>query len=264
MTAVWSNSEWHYELSLFNLREAEFEFLLLENPSLFSDDCFLIPFKKTVYAPDGNSARADLAIIREDFSEWFVVEVEMNRHSFDGHVLPQVRTLRDAYYGPELIAYIEEKVRELGRDCSQVENIIKGNSPTVIVIADRDCLDWRKRLETANVLFIAFELFKSEKNKYIFRVDGSLPSRPIEVLSYARFHGMLPRTLTIVSPAVLPADQDRPLRILFEGQTAEWRRCDIADQCMIRTRAPVSLDARTTYALKRIESGLYELSASEE
>ena len=48
-------------------------------------------------------------MISTDYRHWVVVEVEMSRHSLYSHVIPQVRTIREASYTQEYAAYIHGK-----------------------------------------------------------------------------------------------------------------------------------------------------------
>ena len=48
--------------------------------------------------------KPDLALVANDLSHWFVVEVELLSHSLDGHVLPQMRCLK---YGEPQLGCVE-------------------------------------------------------------------------------------------------------------------------------------------------------------
>jgi hypothetical protein len=250
--------DWFDPLSPTALSETQFEDLLIQNPDVFRASSWMVRFKKTIYSAEG-SARADLAIIDRDYREWFVVEVEMARHSLYGHVLPQVRTLRDGFYGQAEADYLAERLP--AANSARVADLVRGKSPRIVVIADRASQDWGKVLAGADIDFMTLEVFKSELNAYIFSVDGGLPQRAHDLVSYCAIHPMLPRQLIVESPASLGIAANERLAVLWEGQVIEWVRMDSGDSCYLRTRGPVQLKTGIRYALLSMENGQIELRA---
>lgn len=246
------NREWFQQLSLNALPEAHFEELLIQNSDMIRQDAWVVRFKRKIFA-QGSAARADLAIIDHEYREWFVVEVEMRRHSLYEHVLPQVRTLRDGYYGPQEAEYLVRHLPVL--DVDRTNNLVRGHSPKVVVIADRADAWWGDVLNGADIQFITMEIFKSDLNRYIFSLDGGLPQRAADLVSYCTYNSMLPRQLLVESPAALPVCHSEALTTVFEGQAIEWSRIDTKDYCYLRTRGPIRLRAGARYALLRGDDG---------
>jgi hypothetical protein len=248
--------EWFHQLSLSALPEAHFEDLLIQNSDMFRSDAWMVRFKRTVYA-EGVGAKADLAIIDFEYREWFLVEVEMRRHSLYEHVLPQVRTLRDAYYGPEEAEYLVGNLPAL--DPVRTAELVRGTSPRIVVIADRCDAAWRGVLSGADIEFVSMEIFKSDFNKYIFSLDGALPQRAADLISYCTYNSMLPRQLLVESPAPLGILNGESMLVTCDGESMEWFRMDTRDNCYLRTRGPVKLKPGARYALLKGESGITTL-----
>lgn len=244
--------EWFQQLSLGALPETHFEDLLIQNSDMFRTDAWMVRFKRTIYANEVG-AKPDLAIIDHDYREWFVVEVEMRRHPLYEHVLPQVRTLRDGYYGIEEAEYLVGNLPVL--DPSRTADLLRGVSPKVVVIADRADQWWADVLAGADIEFISMEIFKSDFNRYIFSLDGGLPKRANDLLSYCTYNSMLPRQLLIESPASLGIPDGEKIMINCDSQIIEWSRMDTKDSCYLRTRGPVRLQAGARYALLRGDDG---------
>lgn len=246
------NNDWFHQLSLTALPEAHFEDLLIQNSDMIRQDAWMVRFKRKIFA-QGSAARADLAIIDREYREWFVVEVEMRRHPLYEHVLPQVRTLRDGYYGPSEAEYLVRNLPVLDPD--RTNNLVRGLSPKVVVIADRADAGWAGVLNGADIQFISIEIFKSDFNRYIFSLDGGLPQRAADLVSYCTYSSMLPRQLQIESPAALQVSHGEALVTIFDGQAIEWFRIDTKDCCYLRTRGPIRLRAGARYALLRGDDG---------
>jgi hypothetical protein len=246
------DKDWFHQLSLSVLPESHFEDLLIQNSDMIRQNAWLMRFKRKIYA-DGAAARADLAIIDYEYREWFIVEVEMRRHSLYEHVLPQVRTLRDGYYGPDEAEYL---VRELPTlDPDRTNQLVRGVSPKIVVIADRDDEGWRNVLNGADIHFMTMEIYKSDFNRYIFSLDGALPQRANDLISYCTYNTMLPRQLQVQSPAALEISHGESMVVLHDGEAIEWSRIDTKDNCYLRTRGPIRLRQGARYALLRADSG---------
>ena len=247
---------WFHPLSAKSLPEADFEDLLIQNSDAFRASSWMIRFKKTIYAADSN-ARPDLAIIDSAYREWFVVEVEMERHSLGGHVLPQVRTLRDGFYGEAEATYMLERFPHLDHD--RLHDLVRGRSPRIVVIADRENQSWRETLAGADIELLTLEIYRSELNQYIFSVDGGLPHRASDLVSYCYFNQMLPRQLIVESPASLGVANGESLDVFWDEKLVELIRMDAGSGCYLRMRGPIRVQPGVKYALLRTQSGEMEL-----
>ncbi len=256
MTKLRYEGAWFFQLSPAALPETDFENLLIQNGEVFRADSWVIPYKPVIYSAD-SSARPDLAIIDHQYRDWFVVEVEMRRHSLIGHVLPQVRTLRDGYYGSNEAEYIIARRPDL--DAAKVRDLMLGTSPQIVTVADRSDEGWRSTLNGAGIIFMTMEIFKSELNQYIFAVNGGVPQRANDLVTYCRFNAMLPRQMIVESPGSLGVGNGERISVLWEGQMIEWVRMDVRDSCYLRTRGSISLKPGLKYALLRQEDGTLSL-----
>ena len=75
--------------------EKEFEDNLLSKSFDGFNNYFVIPFKYTLY-PDFirmYSVEADIALVSKDYSHWYICEVELSTHSFESHIIPQIKKL---------------------------------------------------------------------------------------------------------------------------------------------------------------------------
>ena len=220
MPRLYHKSEWFEEISPSTMAEAEFEELLIQNARVIQEQAVIIPFKKTVYSPEG-SARADLAMISKDYRHWIVVEVEMSRHDLYNHVIPQVRTLREASYTQEYVDYIHSKCPSLDRD--HLRDMLRGDPPDVLVIVNKPNSEWEKEMARYGAYLMSFEIYRSALNKTIFVVSGEPPALTQRFLSELTF-GILPRCLSLSSPSALSIEVGVRFPILVNGQVTIWER----------------------------------------
>jgi hypothetical protein len=252
MPRLFHRGEWFVEISPTALSESEFEALLIQNAKLLHPDATMVPYKKTAYAED-RSARGDLAIIANDYREWLVVEVEMERHDLHRHVIPQILTLRSAVYDQEHADYLAGKNPTL--DQQKLSDMLRGESPHVLVIVNKFDAEWSREIRRYGAHMVVFEIFRSETtNRHIFAIDGSLPLSAEEIVSELTF-SLIPRCLTVRSPAALDFRRGERVSILVEGQVTFWERFDTATECYLSPVGGLPLKRGQRYALLRTDSG---------
>jgi len=229
MARILHNNEWFEEISSRGHYEAEFERVLRqEAPQLFPDYHF-VPFKTTVFSEvDADSREADYALIHRNYRSWWVVEVELGHHSFNGHVLPQVRTLTRAYYGLAEVDYLCSKSSVLDRD--KVTEMLKGSPPKVLVIVNSIVPGWAEQLRPFEARVVICQIFRSRFNKYVMRINGEYPAENEEVITTCECDHLIHRFLKVHAPTQLSLDSDGRVLLYHGGQATEWERIDTAGQ----------------------------------
>lgn len=256
MPRLYHRNEWYYELAPTSLLEADFERILVQNADIIQPATKIVPYKKTVYAGEF-SAQADLAIISDDYREWMVVEVEMVRHSLHGHVIPQVRTLRDAVYGNADATYLAAKDPRL--DLALLTEMMRGQPPEVLVIVNKHDEEWSRELSRYSTKMMVFEIYRSEMNHYIFSIDGEPPHLAMDIVSYLKVDQFLSNFLVVASPAALEFKKGVRVPIFIEDQLTEWERLDIRTNCYLAPIGLMPLVRGQTYVLFRNQSGHYAI-----
>lgn len=255
MPRLYHKSEWFDEISPSALAETEFESLLIQNAELVRADSVIVPFKMTVYSPE-SSARADLAIIASDYRHWVVVEVELAKHDLYGHVIPQIRVLREATYTQECVDYIHRKCPSLNRD--KLCQMMLGDSPDVLVLVNKPDAEWQREVRRYGAHMMVFEIFRSLNNRHIFVIDGEPPRLTQSFLSELSF-GLLPRCLTVSSPAALPVAPGQKFAVEIDDQLTYWERFQTASSVYLSPIGTMPISPGQKYALVRSESGQYAI-----
>jgi hypothetical protein len=256
MPKLFHKNEWFYELAPTALPEADFERLLIQNADIIRPNTTIVPYRRTVYA-GADSARADLAIISNDYRDWMVVEVEMVRHSLHGHVIPQVRTLRGAAYGQADAEYLSAKNPKLDPD--KLRDMMRGHAPEILVIVNKADAEWERELRRYSSRMMAFEIYRSNMNRYVFSIDGDLPRLAHDMLTHLEVDRMLPNFLVVASPAALDFKKGIRVPVFINDQLTEWERIDIQTTCYLAAvgRMPLARDQK--YALIKTEDGDYAI-----
>ena len=104
---------WYDELKeISSYYEAELESLIRQHVSHTFPDFFTVKYTRVINAENYKPKKPDLAMIRKDYKEWWIVEVEREYHTLD-HILDQVTVFTNGDYNPVAVAdYIYKKAKE--------------------------------------------------------------------------------------------------------------------------------------------------------
>jgi hypothetical protein len=249
------NDTWYDEVSPRFYYEREFESILKQNLGSMFPDAWVVNFKVSISSED-RTAGADLALIDRRYRKWSVVEVELEHHSLMDHILPQVSTLADGRYGPEIGEYLCRQQTQLCPE--RIRDMLKGNQPEVIVISNKDNPDWHLPLARLGVRFITFQIFRSEHLEHAFLVDGHAFEEPnLKMLSECYFEGKLNGFMVLRSPAALPHKHSERVVLNFKDGLTEWVRMDVKTRVWLRAVGNNPLDPKGKYGIYQGDHGLY-------
>lgn len=217
-------------------------------------DFHTIRFKQSVKAKSSPLAKArkpDLALIRRDFKEWMIVEVELEKHSIN-HILEQIRVFLDGDYNIDGVSrYLTEQLEAIKVKVpqKQISEMIDQNSPRVIVIADEFPGNWIEQLEKENIIVCTFETYKSTKGKFIYRAHGEYPVHMSKSAHFVPYKA-LANTYKIVGTNSLLSNDTGEIDILFDGRMTHWAHWKEKGHQYVKCLASLNpLDATKSYEI---------------
>ena len=259
MARILINNEWYDEMSAQSMYESQFEDIVRSQAQSLFPEYITVPFKIIVQSENG-TAKADLALIDKNYLGWWVVEVEMSRHSLKRHVMPQVKTLSEATYGEDIALYFVDKQPAL--QLQKLKDMMKGVQPRVMVIVDLPKPDWISKLEKFDTLLALFQIFRSSTNQMVYRINGQYPFNFENGRSICYFERLISNFLIVESPALLDVQNDEKIEISYNNALTEWKRLDIKDKVYLIATKFNPLDIRKKYLLLREVTGKYYLQQS--
>jgi hypothetical protein len=230
--------------------ESEYEAIILSRAAEIFPEYWAAPFKFTVESEKGK-AKADLALIQREYKNWWVVEVELAHHPLGGHVLPQVDKLANAKYGADVAEYLKAQLS--GLDLEAVRRMLKGRQPQVVVVVNRGVPTWNDALSGLGALLMIVEVFRSDRNVHVLRINGDYPEAPVDVLSRLRPDPAMPRLFIVDSPGAIDTPADQRLELEFDGAITEWTRVDTASRVWLSPVVSNPLAVERQYVIVRSE-----------
>ena len=253
--------EWYEELASGTMYETDYQELLRQQAPKLYPDYVVVRFDCIVTSDStADSACPDLALVERGYRDWWVVEVELSCHSLRAHVEPQVRTLATGRYGPDEAAKLACGDSRLAAHL--LEDMVKGTQPRVLVVVDKPVPMWHDVLKPWDARVAIFEVFRSDANKYLFRLNGDQPGGTEQVVSLCSLDPRLPSLMRIASPASLGCRAGEAIQIWHEGGTTEWARVDAADTVWLSPVSTHALRPGHEYAIVRHGDGHLELVPS--
>jgi hypothetical protein len=254
------NNEWYDQLPSGSLYEAQLEEILLKYSTTLFPGYKAIPFKKIVSSIHA-TAKPDYALIDPQYRDWWVVEVELADHP-RSHVVRQVEILINANYDFSLVDYFVSKDKTLDRD--RLAEMLRASTTKVLVIVNHMLPKWREEVIELGAKIAIFEIFRSDKNQHVFRVNGYQPSLIRTYLTKCRLNAVMPRLLEIESPAAITADEAGCVTLQFRGNATSWKRIVTAKEVFLIPDGSYGLRSRVDYEIVELENGLLELKCAEQ
>ena len=217
---------------------------------------FVVDFKPLVLGEEGIRRRPDLALVDRNYRMWTVVEVELQNHSLEVHVLPQMRALATGSYDQRHAENLADNHPEIDR--GRVRRLVATSYPELLVLVNsRTVLDdgW-STLASELTLSLAFlETYRCHHSgEAIFHLSGRIPRIRATRIAGAKKNSWM-NWLEIASVDAIPADTGQELRIAFEGNSTYWDVLRTGDRVLLQPKSPVTLRTDRNYEILRDEDG---------
>lgn len=152
------------------MREVEFEAQVIRAITCAYPSYQCIVFEGS-FRYDGASYQPDLALVAQDLTHWFIIEVELVSHSFEGHVLPQVRALALGDWQTDCVGVL---ARELSIPLSGAETLLKDVPHSVVVVANRRSERWADAFAALRVQLLSVTTYEAGDGSQAAELEGNL------------------------------------------------------------------------------------------
>ncbi len=187
----------------------------------------VFPFKQSLTNKvTGKSSAADLGMIKSDYSEWYVIEVELGKHS-QKEVIEQIETFRNFTPTSDHANYINKK-RPGEFNLTKLTALITNRSPELMVIVNENKEDWKTDLKRLSCKMCVFQIYNDFKGRRMFRLDGEHPFIFTDFCN-CKYEKALPNTVKVLKKDFLEGygiKNGDKVNIEFSGINYLWERKD--------------------------------------
>lgn len=238
--------------------ENDLERIIMHNLSLIFPEYIPVIFKDDLLNFNtGKTNRADLCMIKSDYSEWYVIEVELGKHS-KSEVISQIDTFRNCNYTVGNANYIYQKNPSAFNKAS-LTTLITTAPPELMVIVNEVKKDWKSDLKKLNCKMCVFQIYNDFGGKRMFRLNGEHP------FIYTNFCNCIYEKQIPYAVKVLGQDflagygitNGMKVNIEFNGVSHVWERQDAGKEVFLICNSLISpLDSLTSrYRLNYYKTG---------
>lgn len=292
ISKVWSTNEklWYDELRVIGpYDEDHYQKDLYSHLQTVFPDFYTLHYDKNI-RQDGreSGSRPDFAMVRKDFQEWWIVEVETIKDKIK-HVKKQIDDFTNGEYNAVIEAQYLATKNIWGLSKKDIYTATK-NTPHVLVIVDDITSEWIDELEDLKPKICLFKLYRSKDGMNLFSVSGDYPyifedqthchfSSAMRNLLHVTNAELLRRSITFEPPVKENiykqaarwlktknpfkkkdiSDDPDVYNISYRGQISQWKRIDENNQVYLQPMGPVATRSNDRYVLRRTKNNIFIL-----
>lgn len=247
-----------YEQVHYN-SEVQFRAVAKSSLARVLPDFSILDFSPYVLGDDGRRRRPDLAIVHRQYRLWAVVEVELEHHSLQHHVVPQISTFCTGRYDESHAALIHD--RDASLDLNHLSNLTAYTPPVIVVIVNSRAVlraGWRTLESEYSARLTFVESFRSNHDDTITRLSGYRPSPPPRRSIRLKKQQMM-NALVCTRPNEVPAQLTDEVKVLYEEQPRLWKILRTGDTVLFLPPAGFMVKEGRNYEMRFDEGTGYEL-----
>ena len=289
ISKIWANIDktWYDELKVIApYREYQYDRIIQSHLQTLFPEYYALYYDRTIKQPlHQRGSKPDFAMIRKDFNEWWIVEVERVEDNLF-NVRKQIEDFVNGEYNPITEARYLYKNSENSIDYDGLY-IVTQSPPKVMVIVDDADSKWETELEDLNPVTCILKLYRNKNGHDVLSISGDYPYI-FEEESHCYFFDAMKNLLLLTNPDILDPVFDQKQNkflwarktiafckkhllkqniiekkdiyvITYKGQTSEWKKIEDSGKTFLQPLGPSSTRVNESYKLKRTKSKVYIL-----
>ncbi|MDP3462313.1 MAG: hypothetical protein Q8S18_05960 [Bacteroidales bacterium] len=254
-----TSNNWYQEVAPRDFYlETDLERIIMHNLPLIFPEYIPVLFKDDlIHRVTGKTNRADLCMIKSDYSQWYVIEVELGKHT-KNDVVNQIDTFRNCNYTDDNANYIHKRKKSL--NLSKLTSLIKGTPPELMVIVNEVKNDWKSALSSLNCKMCVFQIYNDFDGRQMYRLEGEHPFIYTNFRN-CKYEKELPYAVKILREEgfldSLNINDGMQINIEYNGVKHTWERQDAGNDVFLICNSKMSpLDSLSSrYRLNYYKTG---------
>jgi hypothetical protein len=229
--AIDNSKTWYQEVSPRSYYiENDLERDVMHNLEIIFPQFAALLFKKPLLdSVTTLSKTPDLAMVKSDYSEWYIIEVELGKHH-KSHVVEQIKAFYNCGYKDEHAAYIYTQRPDL--DIDQLKDMVSKITPNFMVIVNENKPEWVPELKKLRCKTCVFQIYHDFNGNALHRINGEHPYIYTK-FSHCKYQKTLPYAIEVLEVAFLSSygvNNADKLNIEYNGKNIQWERKDSGKQ----------------------------------
>ena len=222
----------------------------------------ILDFSPFILGDHGSRRRPDLAFVHRNYKMWVVVEIELEKHSLEHHVLPQVQTFVTGRYDSTHAGLLHQKDSTL--DLNAMENLLHYVPPKVVVVVNSRTVlrsGWSaiEKEHSAHLTFL--ESFRSEHDDVIVSISGYLPTPVSDRVFRLKKMNMM-NALICTQPENVPAGIQDEIQMVSDQRPYNWKVIRGMDNILFLAPGGFTVRSDRNYEVRSIGDDRFQLRES--
>ncbi|MES2680105.1 MAG: hypothetical protein V4635_09485 [Bacteroidota bacterium] len=242
-------NNWYQEVAAQDFyKEIDLEREIMHNISVIFPEYIPASFKvELTHNVTGKKNKADLCMIKFDYTEWYVIEVELGGHS-EAEVIKQIDTFANCTYTAAHASHIHNQNNTL--NLTSLTVLVTGKNPELMVIVNEEKKEWKKGLKKYSCKMCVFQIYNDFGGRKIFRLQGEHPFIYTNFRN-CTFEKSLPFAIKILNEEGFLSSYNisngDSVDIEFNGVRNVWVREDYGSEVFLTCKSPTApLDSLTS------------------
>ncbi len=222
-------------------------------------DFSILDFSPHILGDHGSRRRPDLAFVHRNYKMWVVVEIELENHSLEHHVLPQVQTFVTGRYDSTHADLLHQKDSTL--DLCALKNLIHYIPPKVVVVVNSRTVlksGWSAIENEHSAHLTYLESFRSEHDDVIVSISGYLPAPVSDRVFRLKKLNMM-NSLICVQPETVPASIQNEVQLYVDQRPYTWKVLRAMDSVVFFAPGGFNVSSDRNYEVRRIGENRFQL-----
>jgi len=225
--AIDYNNTWYQEVTPRSYYlENDLERAIILNLEIIFPQFHALLFKKTlVDSVRLKNSIPDLAMVKSDYSEWYIIEVELGKHN-KGHVVDQIQSFYNCGYLDEHADYIFLQRPDL--DLTKLKSMVAKVPPKFMVIVNEPKEDWVAELRKLRCKTCVFQIYHDFAGNPLYRLNGEHPFIYTH-FCHCKYQKTLPYAIEVLETQFLESygiENTHVVNIEYNGRNFLWERQD--------------------------------------
>ncbi len=254
---ILSEGSTFYEIGSHSIYEETYEKMLLQFKEELFPDHFCFEFKHELRVPRQTNVKPDLILIDREYQEWVLVEVEVARHSWSGHVADQVERLELAEMPRVMISRM--CAVQLDIDERRVSMLFQSQLQRVLVVCN-DSPRWSEKFAETSAELLVVRPFRNERHALMLQSEREFRRRRRNIVTnLSTPTASQPGWYRIEAPHAIPIHLSE-VSLIFDNEVVPGKIRRIGQDWFLVVSHGLSIVSTTQLAITGVRDSYLDLN----
>jgi hypothetical protein len=247
----------YFEFGPHSIYEDAYERIVVQFKDELFPDHWCIDFKDELKVPRTSNVKSDLILIDKLYLEWVLVEVEIARHSWSGHVSDQIQRLELAEVTQKSIDRLIEQNTFLEKD--RLSLLFSNQNQRVLVVCN-DTPRWQNKFSETSAELMIVRPFRDDQHDLLLQSEREFRRRGRQIISKLEVPAQeQPGWYQILSPHAIPLTEGN-VQLSFDNEVLSGKIRRLGQYWYLVVSQGVSIVRNDNLAITGVAGIVFEIN----